>query len=298
VRVAESDLLQPRRLADGTLRPALLLSERRAAVEGLAPGMLAHVTCSRMYTEDAQTVDLVTSELVLQGAFASTHVLFDASNALVHIDTMRHLLSSKNADACNVVAVKLRDPRQDRATAARLERALDRELDWDPIDVKDWQATEALFLSAVDHQRSLMKLILFAIMVLAGFLMFATLSMMVTEKVHDIGILTAMGATRLGVLQVFLSCGLAITVAGTVLGIVAGCVSAVYLDDFNQWLRATFDVDLFPTQVYNLRRVPFHLDPTWIAQVAGMAWGVGLFVAGVPAWRAARHDPVESLRNE
>ena len=143
-----------------------------------------------------------------------------------------------------------------------------------------------------------MKLVLFVIMVVAAFLMFATLSMMVTEKVHDIGILTAMGATRFGVLQVFMSCGLAIAVAGTVLGILLGCLSAVYLDDFNQWLRASFGIDLFPTTVYNLRRVPYHLDPLWIAQVAAMALGVGVVVSGVPAWRASRHDPVTSLRNE
>jgi ABC-type lipoprotein release transport system permease subunit len=299
MRVAEAELLRPQ--ADAAGLPALLLSERRAAVEGLVPGARVHITCSRLYEAQAQSVNIVTQELVLQGAFAAKFVLFDANTALVHIDTMRALLASGRDDACNVVVLKLKDPRQDRATAARLERALNEALlsGWQRgITVQDWEATNSQFLSAVDHQRSLMKLVLFAIMVVAAFLMFATLSMMVTEKVHDIGILSALGATRLGVLQVFLSCGVAIAVAGTVLGIIAGCLSAIYLDDFNQWLRATFDVDLFPTTVYNLRRVPYHLDPVWIAQVAAMALGVGVLVSGVPAWRASRHDPVTSLRSE
>lgn len=303
LRVDGKDLLSPMPAtgngdaSEPETRPTILLSERRAALEGLLPGASVHVTCSRLHTKDTQSVDIVTTELALQGAFATKYVLFDAGTALVRIDTLRHLLGSDDTDACNVVAVKLRDPSQDRATAQRLERALQEALEYG-VYCQDWEATNATFLSAVDHQRSLMKLVLFVIMVVAAFLMFATLSMMVTEKVHDIGILTAMGATRFGVLQVFLSCGLAIAAAGTVLGIVLGCVSAVYLDAFNQWMLATFGVDLFPTKVYNLRHVPYDLDPGWIAQVAAMALGVGVLVSSVPAWRAARHDPVESLRAE
>ena len=307
VRVSEQDLLRPLPVTtpqpDGTFTgiPTLLLSERRAAVEGLELGAHVHITCSRLYSDNAQSVNIVTARLALQGAFASKFVLFDASTALVHIDTMRTLLASTGEDACNVVAIKLRDASTDHATAERLERALNDALGpgWRrSITVQTWEATNAQFLSAVDHQRSLMKLVLFVIMVVAAFLMFATLSMMVTEKVHDIGILTAMGATRFGVLQVFLSCGVAIAVAGAVLGILLGCLSAVYLDDFNQWLRASFEIDLFPTTVYNLRRVPYELDSVWIAQVGAMALGVGIVVSGVPAWRASRHDPVTSLRHE
>lgn len=299
LRVAPAELLQPwpPADADGEPTPTLLLSERRAALEGLPPGSRAQITVSRLHTKETQSTDVTTMQLVLQGVFASKYVLFDASTAILHIDSLRHLLGTHVEDACNVVAVKLRDPTADVQTAARLERAL-KEAVGPGVYAQNWEETNAMFLSAVDHQRSLMKLILFAIMVVAAFLMFATLSMMVTEKEHDIGILSAMGATRLGVLQVFLSCGLAIVAAGTLLGILLGCLSAMYLDAFNQWLLATFGIDLFPTKIYNLRHVPYQLDPAWIAQVATMALGVGVLVSGVPAWRASRHDPVDSLRTE
>ncbi|MEZ5965149.1 MAG: FtsX-like permease family protein [Planctomycetota bacterium] len=297
LRIDPTQALRSAEPAGAASPPGILLSERRAARERLERGSEVQVTCARLFSDNVQTVDTSTMKLRLQGAYTSRFVLFDASTAFVHIDSLRHLLGSGDADACNVVAVKLRDPSQDRATAERIERRLREALNYD-VFVQDWEATNAMFLSAVDHQRSLMKLVLFVIMVVAAFLMFATLSMMVTEKEHDIGILTAMGATRLGVLDVFLTCGLAIVVTGVLLGIVTGCVSAVYLDSFNEWLRATFSIDLFPVRVYNLRHVPYELDPTWIAQVGLMALGVGVLVSGVPAWRAARHDPVDALRCE
>lgn len=292
LRVDPARLLAPQ---DGT--PALLLSERRTKVEGITTSDRARITCARIHQMDAQSVEMQHLDLRLQGAFASKYVLFDTSTAIVSIDTMRQLIGTRTPDACNFIAVKLRDPSQDRATAARLDRAIDEALGYRPR-VQDWEAVNFVFLSAVSHQRTIMKFVLFVIMVVAAFLMFATLWMMVTEKLHDIGILSAMGGTRLGVMQVFVSCGLAISLAGTALGIIAGCISAMYLDAFNTWMRATFDVDLFPTSIYNLRSVPYELDPLWIAQVAAMALGVGAFVSAVPAWYAARHDPVESLRAE
>jgi lipoprotein-releasing system permease protein len=143
-----------------------------------------------------------------------------------------------------------------------------------------------------------MKIVLFVIMVVAGFLIFATLSMMVTEKTRDIGILTAMGATRRGILAIFLICGAFIGLSGCVLGLVAGYFSSIHLNDVNQWVKRQFDVELFPTDIYKLREVPYALDPVWMGQVAIVAMALALLFALIPAWRAARFDPVEALRYE
>jgi lipoprotein-releasing system permease protein len=133
-------------------------------------------------------------------------------------------------------------------------------------------------------------------MVTAAFLMLATLSMMVTEKISDIGILTAMGGTPSGVTLVFLACGLTITLVGVVAGVAAGAVTSIYLEEIRQAIRWAFGIDLFPLDVYNLDRVPCLIDPLWLLQVAGMAFATGFVVSAIPALRAARHDPLVSLR--
>ena len=134
------------------------------------------------------------------------------------------------------------------------------------------------------------------ILVVAAFLMLATLSMMVTEKTADIGIVTAMGGTPLGVTSTFLLCGLTITASGVVLGSVSGVVTAVYLEEIRQVVLWAFGIDLFPLDVYNLDRVPCAIDPWWLAEVALMACCTGFVASALPAWRAARHDPLVSLR--
>jgi lipoprotein-releasing system permease protein len=236
--------------------------------------------------------------LEVAGAFETQHLGFDGFNTFVHIDALRDLLGVGPV-AINEIAIKLKDPARVDVVGPRIQSALDDLLGpfGGPI-VRTWEQANAVELKAFEHQRGLMRIVLMVILVVAAFLIYATLSMMVTEKTRDIGILTALGGTPQGVSQVFLLCGLVIAGIGSVLGTVLGCVSAVRLDAFNVWLRETFAIDLFPASVYFLKHVPYDLDPLWIGLVVLTAMGFGLLAAGIPALRAAWQDPLRSLRYE
>ncbi len=288
--------------------PTILLSVARLRAEGLQRDDVVYLTTGRQQRgEDPDArrtkekrLSQVTRAFRVGGGFATQHTGFDAVNAFIHIDTLRALLELGAADGVNEISIRFAEGVQAETTAERLTRRLESSATRLGRGAEVWSAYQRNepFLESVAHQGSLIKLVLMVIMVVAAFLMFATLSMMVSEKTHDVGILTAMGATRGGVSKVFLACGLTITAIGTVLGVVFGCLSAIYLDDFNQFLKHRFDIDLFPTDVYNLDRVPHDLDPWWILQVCVMAMITGIVVSAIPAWRAARQDPLVALRHE
>ena len=144
--------------------------------------------------------------------------------------------------------------------------------------VQTWRETNRQFLDSVAHQRALMKIVLIVIMVVAAFLMLATLSMMVTEKTSDIGILTAMGGTPSGVTLVFRACGLVITAAGVALGLSSACSRR------STWRRSARRCcgpsasTGFPLDVYNRPacRAGF---PLWLVQVTMMALATGFVVS-------------------
>ena len=302
------------RATDQDVLPSILLGERRlrlqAGVSDRLESTSPHapttvVTTARFdageFTNGRRLQVPEGRRLAVAGAYSTEHASFDDFHCFLAIGALRELVGAPPT-AVTSIAIRLYDDAaaEAAATARRLERSLNDELRsvGRPIRVRGWEQLHAGELGSVEHQRSLMKLVLFVIMVVAAVLMFATLLMMVTEKRRDIGILAAMGATRTGIAQVFASCGLAIVVCGAALGVVIGCLTAVYLDAINQTMKRWFDVDLFPTHIYNLKHVPYELDPVWIAQVVGVALVVGLVVAGVPAWLASRHDPVDSLRTD
>lgn len=297
LRAPAGDPLAP---IDG--RPAVLVGLERMQREGLRAGDRVVLTTARWRSDAAgnRSPERVQIELAVAGAFKTRHGGFDGNLVFVDQATLRQHLFPDEPDAVQEVAVRVHDVGALLPTRDRVERAVARVLERDQRGygtVQTWREKNGTFLSSVEHQRTLLQIVLFVILVVAAFLMLATLSMMVTEKTSDIGILTAMGGTPGGVTLVFLSCGLVITLVGIAAGLASGVVTAVYLEEVRQGVRWATGVDLFPVDVYNLDRVPCAIDPWWLLLVALVALAVGVLVAAIPALRAARHDPLVSLRD-
>ncbi|MBL8750864.1 MAG: ABC transporter permease [Planctomycetes bacterium] len=299
LRVADPD--DPLRTIDSTA--TVLVGFERMKRDGLKRGDEVVLTSGRVYqaADGNKTLEQIPMTMRVAGAYKSMHGGFDGNNVFVDRATLNRALFADDPDTIQEVAVRLRDDAKLWETADRLQRTVARITDRGDGraygSVQTWRQKNATFLASIEHQRALLKIVLIVIMVVAAFLMLATLSMMVTEKTSDIGILTAMGGTPIGVMQIFLSCGLVITGLGIVTGIGTGCLTAVHLEEVRQFVLWTTGVDLFPLDVYNLDRVPSSIDPWWLLQVAGMALGTGFLVSALPAFRAARHDPLVSLRS-
>ncbi len=282
--------------------PTVLIGLERMQRDGLHRGDVVVLTTARFArADDGSSVmpERLQVQLRIAGAFKTDHGGFDGNNVFVDRQTLQGMLHQDQPDLVQEIVVKVKDETTLDETAARLQRGLNRALERNLQgfgSVMTWQQRNAGFLQSVEHQRALLKIVLIVIMVVAAFLMLATLSMMVTEKIADIGILTAMGGTPRGVTFVFLACGLVITSVGVVIGIGLGALTASYLEEIRQTVRWATGVDLFPIDVYNLDRVPCSLDALWMLQVAGMALATGVVVSAIPALRAARHDPLASLR--
>jgi lipoprotein-releasing system permease protein len=294
---ASSPALAPR---DGV--PTVLVGLERMRREGLHVGDPVLLTTARLERDERgnRTPVKVQLELRVGGAFKTAHSGFDGNTVFVAAATLREILFPDARDRVQEIALAVHDETQLDATAERLQRTVARVLERDQYGygrVQTWRQKNGQFLESVQHQRALLQIVLVVIMVVAAFLMLATLSMMVTEKVSDIGILTAMGGTPTGVTTVFLACGLVITLCGVVTGTVLGVVTGIYLEEVRQAVRWATGVDLFPIDVYNLERVPCSIEPLWLVQVAAMAFATGAIVSVIPALRAARHDPLVSLRN-
>jgi lipoprotein-releasing system permease protein len=283
--------------------PAVLIGLERMQREGLRAGDHLVLTTGRLRGGEGdgeRGLQQIQLPVRVAGAFKTSHGGFDGNNVFVDLSVLARTLFPESPDVVQEIAIGVRDESKLDETCERLQHVVLKALDREDLQgfrpVETWRERNSIFLQGVEHQRGLLKIVLIVIMVTAAFLMLATLSMMVTEKTSDIGILTAMGGTPFGVMQVFLCCGLTITGIGIALGLGLGSLTAIYLEEIRQFLLWATGVDLFPLAVYNLDRVPCAIDPLWLAQVAAMALGTGLVVSALPAWRAARHDPLVSLR--
>ena len=149
------------------------------------------------------------------------------------------------------------------------------------------------FLSPIGY-----VMIMFFLVIMACGTILAILYMMVLEKRREIGILKALGAPMTGLLQLFLLNGGIIGLLGSICGVGIALVFLRYINDIEGFLSAVFGLKVFPKEVYVFDTLPVVYDTYAIVITAVVTVLFSLLAAFVPAYIAARSDPVKSLRNE
>ncbi len=198
--------------------------------------------------------------------------------------------------------VKLRDYRGAEEVRDAIAEAVGR---FDPLVaayphsyVETWEERQSNLLKAVNNEKFLLAFVLFFIVVVACFTIFATLTMTVVEKTRDIGVLRALGATPGGILSIFMLNGTLVGTLGAGLGYAIGMLVAYNVNPIRGFLKAKFDVDIFPPDIYLFDRIPTHVDHDAALPFAIGACVSALVFAVIPAIRAARLRPVRALRYE
>jgi putative ABC transport system permease protein len=166
------------------------------------------------------------------------------------------------------------------AVAGSIERALVTE----PYVLSSPRDIAASMRASTADIRATLALLSSITLFAAAFLVLNATAMTVVERIRELGLLRAAGATRWQLVRVVETQALLLGLAGAVVGIAGGFLLAAAV---TAWLRATGDVAIEPPQA----------SPSIL--LAGLAIGIGvtLLAALEPARRAARVSPVTALRS-
>ncbi len=165
-------------------------------------------------------------------------------------------------------------------------------------DVWTWQQSSRSFLNALQMEDNIMFVILSILVLIATMNIVSGLIMLVKNKGRDIGILRTIGLTQGSILRVFFICGASIGVAGTLIGVILGCLFAIYIDPIFGAINSLLGGGAWSPEKFGLPDLPAQLTLADVLKAMSLSLGLSFVITIFPARRAARMNPVEALRYE
>ncbi|MFT5524074.1 MAG: lipoprotein-releasing system permease protein, partial [Pirellulaceae bacterium] len=164
--------------------------------------------------------------------------------------------------------------------------------------IQTWKEMQGALLAAVQMETTILNILLFLIIAVAGFGILATFFMIVVEKTKDIGILKSLGAPSFGVMSIFLNYGLTLGAVGSGVGMVLGLLFVANINSIADVLESITGVEVFDPTIYYFDSIPVIINPVTVVWVVLGSMFIAVLASVLPAIRAARLHPVEALRYE
>jgi lipoprotein-releasing system permease protein len=235
--------------------------------------------------------EVLPTTVTVTGIFNSGRFIYDSEFMFVPLYLGQELYEL--GDSVHGLAVRTDDPYRAQEVKNRLLAKLE-----PPLTASTWMELNAQFFDAVRTERATMFVILFVVLIVAAFCVMNTLITVTVQKTREIGIMKAVGADVGQIVRVFLSQGVVVGVFGLVSGLALGLGILALLNPFKRWMESAFGIEVFSREVYGFGEIPYWTKPEDVVVICAGAFAICALAALIPAYFAARLDPVKALRFE
>lgn len=220
-------------------------------------------------------------KLKIEAIFHSGMYEYDTTLAYVDLNVADEMFSFDGG--VSGIAIKIEN--FDKAT--KYAQDLQENLGY-PYKAKSWIQMNKNLFSALKLEKIMMFIILALIIIVAAFNIISNILLLSVEKAKEIGILSAMGFSKLSISKVFFYEGVIVGSIGTILGLVLGILISLALK--------YFEIFKLPKGIYYVDRLPVMIIPTDICLVALCAFVITILAGLYPAYQVAKLEPLEAIR--
>ncbi len=227
---------------------------------------------------------------IITSLFESGLADFDNNIAFINITTLEEFFDLNRID--RNLEIYLKDPQNIESQKFIVQKEFPNEF------VYSWSDMNSSLFSALKVERNVMFIILSLIIIVAAFNIISGLTILVKNKTRDIAILKSIGVLNKSIIKIFFLVGVIIGTSATIFGIILGVVFSLYIESLRQFLSKIFDISLFPEEIYFLSTMPSEINPASIILISLCSILITIIVSIFPALKAAKLDPIRSLKYE
>ena len=242
------------------------------------------------------SLDTIIGSLPRQKSFIITSIFdsgladFDNNVAFINLNSLEEFFNYSSDD--RNLELFLKDPQNIENQKEITQRIFEDEF------VYSWADMNSSLFSALKVERNVMFIILSLIIIVAAFNIISGLTILVKNKTKDIGILKSIGVQNKSIVKIFFLVGILIGTTATIFGIFLGVTFSLYVENLRQFLSNTFNISLFPEEIYFLSKMPSEINISSITLIALCSIFITIIVSIFPAMKAAKLDPIKSLKYE
>jgi lipoprotein-releasing system permease protein len=230
-------------------------------------------------------------DYTVTGIFGMGYYEYDANVIVTSLENAQELYNLD--ENVHGLMVMINDPYQVVEVRKELQRALGSN-----FYMTTWMEENSTFLNALIVEKNVMFYLLFFIVLVAALCILSAQITFVVQKTREIGMLKALGATRLQISGIFLFQSAIIGVIGVASGFGLGMLAVTYRNEFLHFMRRATGWELFPASIYGFGELPAVITPRDIAVICGCSFVICILGGVLPAIRGGKLKPVEALRYE
>ena len=227
---------------------------------------------------------------IISSIFDSGLADFDANIAFINLDTLENFFNLKKEK--RNLEIYLNNPSNIEEEKNKIQKIFKNEF------VYSWADMNSSLFSALKVERNVMFIILSLIIIVAAFNIISGLTILVKNKTRDIAILKSIGVLNKSIVKIFFLVGVIIGTTATFFGIFLGVMFSLYIENLREFLSNTFNISLFPEEIYFLSTMPSEINPTSIFIISLCSIFITIIVSIFPAIKASKLDPVKGLKYE
>ena len=227
---------------------------------------------------------------IVTSIFNSGLAEFDNNIALINLSTLEDFFGFKQEQ--RNLEIYLKNPKNIEKQKFVFQKVYDQEL------IYSWADMNSSLFSALKVERNVMFIILSLIIIVAAFNIISGLTILVKNKTKDIAILKSIGVLNKSIVKIFFLIGIIIGTSATIFGIFLGVTFSIYVENLRQFLSSTFNISLFPEEIYFLSKMPSEINLNSILIISICSIFITIVVSIFPALKAAKLDPIKALKYE